>query len=101
MSLKGAKKWDSPEASQLFQAMLKLKTVDEYRRFFRDLCTEEEIVDMADRFQAAKLLARRMDYREVADKLKMSTTTVARVAQWLNGSLGGYRLVLARLGVTK
>jgi TrpR-related protein YerC/YecD len=97
--MKAQKDWDSREARELYGAILKLKTVEECRRFFRDLCTAEEIVDMADRFQAAKMLARKLDYRDIAGRLGMSTTTVARVAQWLRSGMGGYRLVLVRLGV--
>lgn len=99
MSLKGSKKWDDPKTQELFQAMLKLRTIDECQRFYRDLCTEEEIVAMADRFQVAKLLTRNMDYRDIADKLKISTTTVGRVAKWLWSGMGGYQLVLSRLGL--
>ncbi|HBH16900.1 MAG TPA: TrpR-like protein YerC/YecD, partial [Candidatus Veblenbacteria bacterium] len=51
--MKRGKKWNSKEADELYAAILKLNTVAECRRFFRDLCTPEEIVDMADRFQAA------------------------------------------------
>ena len=97
--MKSSKKWNRPEADQLYSAVLKLKTVSECRQFFRDLCTPDELVDMADRFQAAKLLARDIDYRDIAQRLGMSTTTVTRVAHWLRQGMGGYRLVLARLGV--
>jgi TrpR-related protein YerC/YecD len=96
--MKRAKKWDRQEANELFEAILKIKTTDECRKFFRDLCTPEEIVDMADRFQVAKMLSRDLDYRDIAGRLGMSTTTVARVAHWLRQGMGGYRLVLTRLG---
>ncbi len=99
--MKKAKKWNSAAADELFTAMLKLKTKDEIKRFMRDLCTPDELVDMSDRFQAVKMLARDRDYREIAKELGMSTTTVARVAQWLNQGMGGYKLVLARLGLLK
>lgn len=97
--MKANKKWNSAEANELFAAMLKLKTVDECRRFFRDLCTPEEIIAMADRWQAAKMLSRDLDYRDVAGRLHMSTTTVVRVAHWLRQGMGGYQLVLTRLGL--
>ncbi len=97
--MKRSKTWDSTQANELYSAILKLKTVAECRQFFRDLCTPEELIDMADRFQAAKLLARDIDYRDIAGRLSMSTTTVARVAQWLWRGTGGYRLVLERLGL--
>ena len=38
--------------------------------------------------------------KNLAD-LGMSTTTVARVAHWLNQGMGGYRLVIARVSGSK
>lgn len=78
---------------------MKLKTLDEAHRFFRDLCTPEEIDEMARRWQAAKMLAEEKPYREIAEEVEVSTTTVARVAHWLNSGKGGYRLILHRLGL--
>ncbi len=101
MKKKGFKKWNGAETNELLAAILKIKTVDEARRFFRDLCTEDELIDMADRFQAAKLLAQGYDQRDVADHVNMSTTTVSRVNHWLNQGEGGYQLILKRIGVIK
>lgn len=81
---------------ELFEAILKLKNNDEATRFFRDLLTIAEIKEFSNRWQAAKLLAQGLSYAEVAKKLKMSTTTVVRVAHWLNHGLGGYKLILKR-----
>lgn len=91
--------WENRETKELFEAIMKLKTLDEARRFFRDLCTPEEIDEMARRWQVAKMLAAERPYREIADEAAVSTTTVARVAHWLNSGMGGYRLILHRLGL--
>lgn len=85
----------------MFEAMAALKTIEEYRKFFRDLCTQEELIDMADRWHAARLLVTAADYRQVADKVHISTTTVSRVAHWLWHGTGGYQLILKRLGLIK
>ena len=84
------------KTKELFEAILKLKNKEEAAEFFRDLLTIGEIKEFSNRWQAAKLLAQGLSYTEVAKKLKMSTTTVARVAHWLNHGLGGYRLILNR-----
>jgi TrpR-related protein YerC/YecD len=81
----------------LFTAILKLDSLKEAERFFRDLCTAEELKEMADRFEIARLVAQELPYREIAKKLKTSTTTVGRVAAWLNNGEGGYRLALAKM----
>jgi len=84
------------KTDSLFGAILSLKTVKEAEVFFRDLCTVEELKEMSERWQIVCLLERRLSYREIADQLKVSTTTVSRVAAWLNNGSGGYRLALGR-----
>ena len=91
--------WENRETKELFEAIMRLKTLDEAHRFFRDLCTPEEIDEMARRWQVAKMLAKEKSYREIADKTEVSTTTVSRVAHWLNSGMGGYRTILNRLGL--
>ena len=82
---------------KLFTAILKLESVKEAECFFRDLCTAEEIKEMADRFEIAKLVYEGIPYRRIASQLKTSTATVSRVASWLNNGLGGYKLAIAKL----
>jgi TrpR-related protein YerC/YecD len=90
--------WENESTKELFQAVLKLKTVKDCEDFFRDVLTLHEIEEMAERFQIAKMLDRGLSYLEVADKAKASTTTVTRVAHWLKHGRGGYRLALDRAG---
>ncbi len=89
--------WQTKETTELFKAILKLKTVEEAEKFFRDLCTLQEIYEMSKRWQAAKMIDQGITFREISEKLKMSTTTVARVAHWLHHGEGGYRLILERV----
>lgn len=93
--------WKDQETRELFQAVLALKTNDEAERFFRDLCTREEIDEMARRWQAVKRLVREESYRDVAQEVGLSTSTVARVAHWLHNGMGGYRLILRRLRLVR
>ena len=91
--------WDDTSTRELFKAMVSLKTPHETRQFFRDLCTPEEIDEMVRRWQVAKHLAKGESYREIADKVDVSTSTVTRVAHWLHSGMGGYQLILQRLGL--
>lgn len=88
--------WQTKETSELFKAILKLKSVEEAEKFFRDLCTLQELYEMSKRWQAVKMIEQGVPIREISEKLGMSTTTVARVAHWLHYGEGGYRLVLER-----
>ena len=87
----------SREMRELSQAILKLESVDECKRFLRDLCTLSELEAMTERFQVAKRVFAGEKYREINKKTGSSTTTITRVAHWLHHGMGGYRLVLERM----
>lgn len=89
--------WENEGTRELFLAILKIKTVKECEDFFRDLMTLHEIDEMASRFRMAKMLDRKDSYGKIAKKMKVSTTTVTRVAHWLKHGRGGYRLILNRI----
>lgn len=92
-----AERYPSKEAKELFSAILKLENLNEAVKFFRDLLTLTEIRDFAQRWKIVKLLNKGLTYSEVAEKAKVSTTTVSRVAHWLHHGQGGYRLILKRI----
>lgn len=79
------------------QAILTLNTENEVERFLRDLMTEKEIQEFSSRFKVAEMLAKKIPYTEIIKETGLSSTTVARVARWLNGKEGGYRLVIKNL----
>ena len=85
------------KTDNLFEAILSLETVKEAEAFFRDLCSIDEIKFMSERWEIAKLVYKGLPYRKISDKLNVSTTTVSRVALWLNNGEGGYRAVLDKL----
>jgi len=84
---------------KLNQAILSLKTPQEVDNFLRDLCTPGELKDFNERWMIAQLLATdTLSYRDIAEKIKTSLTTITRVARFLKEEpYQGYRLVLARL----
>lgn len=90
-------KWINQDTDALFEAILKLKNLDEARRFFRDLLTEKEIVELGQRWKVARMLAKRIRYTKIAQETGMSSTTIARVHKWLKKGMGGYKIVLERL----
>ncbi|MFA6533973.1 MAG: YerC/YecD family TrpR-related protein [Patescibacteria group bacterium] len=92
-----AKNWQNPQSDELFQLILGLKTLPEARNFFRDLLTEPEIKEFSSRWQAVKLLDKKVPYTEIVKKTGLSSRTVARISYWLNQGMGGYRLMLRRI----
>lgn len=83
---------------ELFAGILKLKNTKECRQFFRDLCTITELNAMAERFVVAKKVSASESYREISKQTGSSTATITRVAHWLHHGMGGYAMVLKRLG---
>lgn len=88
-----------PDANMqnLIKAISTLKTPDELANFFRDLMTVKELVDMSQRWQIVLLLDQKLPYLEISKRVGVSTTTVTRVALWLNNGKNGYLTALSRL----
>jgi TrpR-related protein YerC/YecD len=80
----------------LFTAVASLRSSDECRAFFRDLCTPAEIQAMADRWAVVDWLMRGVPYREINRLTGVSVTTISRVARCLADGNGGYSLVVRR-----
>ncbi|OGI62852.1 hypothetical protein A2643_03780 [Candidatus Nomurabacteria bacterium RIFCSPHIGHO2_01_FULL_39_220] len=89
--------WYTKENKQLVAGILALQNENEAKRFLRDLMTPIEIKEFSNRLEAARLLSEDMQYNAISERTGLSSSTIARIAKWLGGSLGGYRLVLARL----
>ena len=84
----------------LFAAVLTLKSVDECRAFFRDLCTPAELQAMADRWSVVEYLRKGLPYREIHKLTGVSVTTIGRVARFVAAGNGGYALVADRIEST-
>jgi TrpR-related protein YerC/YecD len=78
----------------LMKAFLKLKSEQDVSNFLRDLLTIKEIEEFANRLEMARLLKQGLSYKAIAKKMKVSTTTVTRVAFWLFNGSGGYQKIL-------
>jgi len=89
--------WRDDAARELFEAILRLESVDEAAAFFRDLCTLGELHDMAQRWAVVRLLDEGMHYGEISHRTGASTATITRIAQWLHHGEGGYLQALDRL----
>jgi TrpR-related protein YerC/YecD len=81
----------------LCAAIVALRSVEECRNFFRDLCTPAELQAMADRWAVVEFLDRGLPYREIHKQTGVSVTTISRVARCLTLGNGGYRAVAERI----
>ncbi len=81
----------------LFEAIVCLRSAEECRDFFRDLCTPAELQALVDRWTVVGLLRDGLTYREINARTGVSVTTIGRVARFLAEGFGGYRTVVERL----
>lgn len=90
-------KLHTKEVDRLFKAILSLETVEECYKFFEDVCTVKEILEISQRLKAAEMLTDGRNYVEVCKETGMSTATISRVSKCLEYGDGGYKLVLDKL----
>lgn len=81
---------------KLMDTIVSLKTKSDCYDFFEDVCTIKEIIDMSKRLEAAKLLNQGLSYKEVIDKIGLSTATLSRVSKALNYGTGGYKKAITK-----
>lgn len=84
----------TPAADRLFEAILRLSSLDECYALFEDLCTVREIRDLSQRYEVAVMLGEGKSYQEIAGKTGASTATICRVNKCLMYGTGGYRRAL-------
>ena len=86
----------SKSLDRLFEAILRLESVEECYGFFEDVCTINEVQDMAQRFDVAVLLDEGRNYQSISKEVNVSTATISRVKRCLNSGADGYKTVLER-----
>lgn len=94
-------KLKTEEVDHLFDAILTLKTKEDCYAFFEDVCTINELLSMAQRYEVAKMLKEGRTYLDIAGATGASTATISRVNRSLNYGEDGYAMVFERLGLTE
>ena len=97
------------ELQSLYEAILTLKTPEELHKFFKDLCSRNEISSIYHRWQILLLIDEGLSYEEIINRLapsdgngtKVSSTTISRVKACYNNPEGGYRTALDRMKKNK
>ena len=87
----------SDPGSELYKAILTLKTPEECYQIFLDLCTQAEMKAMEQRFDVAKMLRAGNIYHDILEETSASSATISRVNRSLLNGTGGYEMVFTRL----
>ena len=83
-------------ADELYEAIAHLRTAEECRRFFEDLCAVTELAAMEQRFTVARQLLEGRVYSDILSSTGASSATVSRVNRMLNYGNGAVRELLTR-----
>lgn len=92
-----ALKENNESEDKLYQAIAAIKTIEDAKIFFQDLCTPNEIQAMADRWQVVPFIKAGVPYRKIYDETGVSATTVGRVARCMMLGGGGYNMIYERV----
>jgi len=85
----------SESLTRLYRVLCASENEEECRELLADLCTIGELEDMAQRLDAAFLLADGKNYQDISTGTGLSTATISRVSKALKYGKG-YRLAIER-----
>lgn len=85
---------DDPWFEALVSSLCLQRSKQDMKTFLRDIGTLSELQAWSERLEVAKQLSRGLSYREVSKNTGASTTTVTRVARFIDSGMGGYRRFL-------
>ena len=82
---------------QFYRAILAIEDEEECRKFFDDVATIKEALDLSARLEVARLLDEGVVFSEISKATGASSATISRVNKCLTYGEGGYKTVLDRL----
>lgn len=91
------KKVNKEMLNELYELIVSVKSTEDCRDLFGDLCTNKETEQMAQRLRAAKLLLDGKTYNQVIDETDISSATLSRVSRCVQYG-NGYRKFLKQEG---
>ena len=82
---------------QFYKAILSLNNEEECRKFFDDVATIRETLDMSARLEVARMMNEGTVFSEISKETGASSATISRVNKCLTYGEGGYKTVLERM----
>ena len=83
--------------NQFYRAVLALRNEDECRKFFDDVATIKEVIDLSARLEVARMLDSGAVFSEISRETGASSATISRVNKCLTYGEGGYKIVIDRI----
>lgn len=91
-----ARREKRPHAIDMYRAIVTLQDEKECFAFFQDICSNNEMLAMEQRFRVAQMLEEGRTYLEIQEETSASTATISRVGKVLNEGTGVIGQVLER-----
>ena len=81
---------------ELYKVLNSLQSEEEFRIFFEDICTPQEIANMNQRIECARMLHHGETYTSIIEKTGISSATLSRISKCMQHSNGGFSKLLMR-----
>lgn len=88
---------DKKNMEQFYKAVVSLQDEEECRRFFDDVATIKEMLELSARLEVARMLDDGVVFSEISRETGASSATISRVNKCLSYGEGGYKTVLDRI----
>lgn len=85
------------ETDQLIKLIAAETSPDSIRKFLFDIMTPKELLEITNRWKAAKMLTSKVPYTEIETNTGLSSATIARISKWLKTGNKGYRTFMNRM----
>ena len=89
-----ARRERKPHTMDMYQAITTLQNEKDCFAFFQDICSNNEMLAMEQRFRVAQMLEEGQTYLEIQEETGASTATSSRVGKVLNEGTGVISKVL-------
>lgn len=93
----GRPSWVSEDTDELCAAITHLDNIAETRAFLRDLLTEREINELANRWKIARMLYAKLRWGRIEKLTGVSSATIAKVRKQMQDGEKGYDLMFKKL----
>jgi TrpR-related protein YerC/YecD len=81
----------------LAKSMIKIRNIDEAKRFLQDMFSKTELETLKLRFQIARMLFDKESYVDIERQTGASSATIAKVSEALKYGNEGLKTVLERM----
>lgn len=83
--------------SEFYKAATLIESYEEAKTFFKDLLPLKETAMLARRLQIARMLIEEYTYDEIKTSLKIGSSTISKIQNWLEAGGTGYRNVIRKI----